>query len=172
MKSCYQHCSLICTSRSTATDYNLYELWFFCMQLVSLIKFIFYVKNKKAVDLKLQDRIRRNNSFIRYLSPDNEAIFVRYCLSSRPKVFCKKGGLRNFSKFTGKPLYWSVSLIKLQAWGLQLYYKGNPMNFAKFSRTPDYLCNTKFMRTAASGITENRPCLAGCKFFYALQNQL
>ena len=72
---------------------------------VSLIKFIFYVKNKKAVDLKLQDRIRRNNSFIKYLSPDNETIFVRYYLSSRLKVFCKKGVLRNFSKFTAKPLY-------------------------------------------------------------------
>ena len=61
----------------------------------SLIKFIFYINNKKAVDLKLQDRIRRNNSFIRYLSPDNETIFVQYYLSSRPEVFCKKGDLRN-----------------------------------------------------------------------------
>ena len=30
---------------------------------VLLIKLIFYIKNKKAVDLKLQDRISRNNSF-------------------------------------------------------------------------------------------------------------
>ena len=30
---------------------------------VSLIKLIFYIKNKKAVDLKLQHRISRNNSF-------------------------------------------------------------------------------------------------------------
>ena len=35
---------------------------------VSLIKLIFHIKNKKAVDLKLQDGIRTNNSFIRYLS--------------------------------------------------------------------------------------------------------
>ena len=28
-----------------------------------LIKLIFYIKNKKAVDLKLQHRISRNNSF-------------------------------------------------------------------------------------------------------------
>ena len=61
----------------------------------SLIKFIFYINNKKAVDLKLQGRIRRNNSFIRYLSPDNETIFVQYYLSSRPEVSCKKGDLRN-----------------------------------------------------------------------------
>ena len=34
---------------------------------ISLIKLIFYITNKKTVDLKLQDRIRRSNSFARYL---------------------------------------------------------------------------------------------------------
>ena len=47
---------------------------------VSLVKLIFYVKNKKAVDLnivtrndydfKLQYRISKNNTFSRYLSPE------------------------------------------------------------------------------------------------------
>ena len=37
---------------------------------VSLMKLIFYIKNKKTVDLKLQQRISRNNSFSRYLSPE------------------------------------------------------------------------------------------------------
>ena len=37
--------------------------------------------------------------------------------NSRPKMFCKKGGLRNFTKFTGKHLCQSLYLIKLQAWG-------------------------------------------------------
>ena len=105
---------------------------------VSLIKCMFYIKNKKAVDLKLQDRIRRNNSFIRHLSP--ETLFVWNYLSSCPKAFCKKGVFRNFSKFTGKPLCWSVFLINLQAWGLQLYYKKIPakdVNFARFFGTPN-----------------------------------
>ena len=35
-------------------------------------------------------------------------------------------------------------------------------NLAKFT--------AKFMRTAASGISENRPCLAGCKFIGVSQN--
>ena len=35
-------------------------------------------------------------------------------------------------------------------------------NLAKFK--------AKFMRTAASGVTENRPCLTGCKFIDVLQN--
>ena len=99
---------------------------------VSLIKLIFYIKNKKAVDLKLQERIRSKNSFIRYLSPDNKTIFVWYYLSSCPKVFCKKGVYRNFSKFTGKPLCWSVFLIKLQVSSLQLYDKEIPVKV--FSR--------------------------------------
>ena len=34
---------------------------------VSLIKSIFYIKNKKMVDLKLQHRISRDNEFSRYL---------------------------------------------------------------------------------------------------------
>ena len=39
--------------------------------------------------------------------------------SSHPEVFCKKGVLRNFAKFTGKHLYESLFLIKLQAYGLR-----------------------------------------------------
>ena len=65
------------------------------------------------------------------------------------------------------------------------------MKFARFFRTPilymiidvmqyrpiDVLKNLakftgKFMWTTASGISENRPCLAGCKFFYVLQNSV
>ena len=37
---------------------------------VSLIKLIFYMKNKKAVDLKLQQRLSKKNSFSRYLEND------------------------------------------------------------------------------------------------------
>ena len=61
--------------------------------------------------------------------------------SSRPEVFCKKGVLRNFTKFTGKHLCQSPFLIKLQASGLKLLKKRLwhtcfPVNFAKFLRTP------------------------------------
>ena len=40
--------------------------------------------------------------------------------------------------------------------------KGDLKNPTKFT--------AKFMRMAASGISENRPCLAGCKFIDVLQN--
>ena len=35
--------------------------------------------------------------------------------SSRSQVLCKKGLLKNFTELTGKHLYWSLFLIKLQA---------------------------------------------------------
>ena len=58
MKSCYKQIFLICKSRSTATYYNLYEL------RISVYNYSFANKIDKAVDLKLQHRISRNNSSI------------------------------------------------------------------------------------------------------------
>ena len=42
--------------------------------------------------------------------------------SSRSEVFCKKGVLKNFGKFTAKYQCQSLFLVKLQARGLQLYF--------------------------------------------------
>ena len=36
---------------------------------------------------------------------------------SLPKAFCKQGALKNFAKFTGKWLCWSLFLIKVLEWG-------------------------------------------------------
>ena len=49
----------------------------------------------------------------------SEAV-VQRC--SVKKVFCKKGVLKNFGKFTGKYQCQSLFLVKLQARGLQLYF--------------------------------------------------
>ena len=80
--------------------------------------------------------------------------------SSRLEVFCKKGVLRNFEKFTGKHLcqslffnkvacYRPATLLKKRFWN-----RCFPVNFAKFLRTP-FLQNTSgrlllyyYMRTA------------------------
>ena len=57
--------------------------------------------------------------------------------SSTPEVFCKKGALRNFAKFTGKHLCQSLffnevaGLVKKRLW-----HRCFPVNFAKFLRTP------------------------------------
>ena len=60
---------------------------------------------------------------------------------ARPEVFCKKGVLRNFAKFTGKPLCKSLFLIKLQASACnllkeRLWHRGFPVNFAKVLKIP------------------------------------
>ena len=62
--------------------------------------------------------------------------------SSRPEVFCKKGVLRNFAKFTGKHLCQSLFFNKVA--GLRpatllkkrLWHRCFPVNFTKFLRTP------------------------------------
>ena len=75
--------------------------------------------------------------------------------SSRPEVFCKKGGLRNFTKFTGKHLCQSLSFNKVADTNLtflfwqfnhtlglikreqkRLWYRCFPVNFVKFLRRP------------------------------------
>ena len=54
---------------------------------------------------------------------------------SRPDMFCKKGVLRNFVKFTGKHL--CQNLFFNTAVGLRLaWHRCFPVNFAKFLRTP------------------------------------
>ena len=62
------------------------------------------------------------------------------CRSSRPELFCKKGVLRNFTKFTGKRLYHSlffnkvVGLIKRvssDAWGNYSSKNYSSENYAK-----------------------------------------
>ena len=62
--------------------------------------------------------------------------------SSSTEVCCKKGALRNFTKFTGKRLYQSLifntaaalrpeTLLKKRLW-----HRFFPVNFAKFLRIP------------------------------------
>ena len=58
--------------------------------------------------------------------------------SSCPEVFCRKGVLKNFTKFTGKHLCnnctGSVTLLKKGLW-----HRCFPVNFVKFLRTPFFI---------------------------------
>ena len=49
------------------------------------------------------------------LCSDSDSILLSLPRSNRPEVFCKKGVLRNFTKFTGKHLCQTLFLIKLHA---------------------------------------------------------
>ena len=46
--------------------------------------------------------------------------------SSHQRCSMQKGVVRNFTKFTGKHLCQVLFLIKLKAWGLQLYWNRDP----------------------------------------------
>ena len=61
---------------------------------------------------------------------------TRYCSvcygNSRPEVFCKKGVLRYFAKFTGKHLtHMTCNFIKKRLW-----HRCFPVSFANFPRAP------------------------------------
>ena len=65
--------------------------------------------------------------------------------SSRPEVFCKKGALRNFTKFTGKHLCQGLFLNKVAdlrlatLLKLRLWHRCFPVNFVNFPRTPFFI---------------------------------
>ena len=75
------------------------------------------------------------------LSQSTLSSFHTLLRSSRPEVFCKKGVLKNFEKFTGKHLCHSLFFNKVA--GLRpatllkkkLWHRCFPVNFSKFLRT-------------------------------------
>ena len=64
------------------------------------------------------------------------------CRSSRPDVVCKKGVLRNFTKFVGKHLCQSLFFNKVASLRpatllkKRLWHRYFPANFVNFLRTP------------------------------------
>ena len=109
--------------------------------------------------------------------------------SSPPEVFLRKGVLKICSKFTREHPCRSAISIKLLCNFIEITIQHgcSPANLLHIFRKPflktpldgyfyidvlRYLAKftAKFMRTAASGISDNRPCLAGCKYFDVLQN--
>ena len=84
-----------------------------------------------------------------YLQPDLILLPLRIDIGVRyrsqkesPEVFYKKTVLENFAIFTGKHLYWSLFLIKLQALRLgtllnrRHQHRCFPANIGKVFRTP------------------------------------
>ena len=69
-------------------------------------------------------------------------ITLETLLSSRVEVFCEKGILRNFAKFTGKHMCRSLFLNKVTGprpgtlLKRRLWYRCFPVNFVKFLRAP------------------------------------
>ena len=64
----------------------------------------------KSIAMKLRLRLL-------YISQKSKWWGPKYKKTSMLKVFCKKGVLRNFVKFTGKHLCQSLFLNKVSGWG-------------------------------------------------------
>ena len=66
---------------------------------------------------------------------------MRFSRSSRREVFCKKGVLRNFRKFTGKYLCQSLFFNKVAGMMLKmrLWHRCFPVKFVKFLRINFYI---------------------------------
>ena len=116
----------MCSSLLIITDFELKPYW-------NLYIFI-RVKICWKLIWKWQIWTARKDAYI-----DKGVVTVR---SRRPEVFCKKGVLRNFPKFTGKHLCQSLffntvaglrpsTLLKKRLW-----HRCFPVNFVKFLRTP------------------------------------
>ena len=79
------------------------------------------------------------SNFTRYLFSVNTIFYWwETYRSSHPEVFCEKGVLGNFTKFTRKHLYQSLFFNKVAGLRLdkRLWHRCFPVNFVKFLRTP------------------------------------
>ena len=100
----------------------------------------------KKETLKTKTNRRRKwidwNNFNSYTPQSFQNMMSR---SSRPEVFCKKGDLRNFTKFTENHLCQSLFFNKVA--GVRpatllknrLWHRCFPVNFVKFLRTPFFI---------------------------------
>ena len=80
-----------------------------------------------------------------FLRQPNFGVFSVCHRGSRPEMFCKKGVLRNFTKFTGKHMCQSLFFKKLAGLKPATLLKKRlwpwcfPVNFTKFLRAPFYI---------------------------------
>ena len=97
--------------------------------------------------------IMTSNIYLKMIAVSHRGLHLNHCFSyfqkQPPEGFCKKGVLRNFTKFIGKPLYQRLffkkvayrrpaTLLKKRLW-----HRSFPVNFVKFLRTP-FLQNTSW----------------------------
>ena len=121
-------------------------LYNFANVLQNILSRVKDIKSWKLVLLKvvLKNSYGRGTQkiYIRFTSSLLSFIGAFKSRSSRPEVFCKKGDLKNFAKFTGEHLCQSlffnkvadlrfVALLKMRLW-----HRCFPVNFVKFLRTP------------------------------------
>ena len=97
-------------------------------------KYIYLMPNVKLTKMSLMELMSFHYFFLN--------LFYVLCRSSHPDVFCKKGVLRKFSKFTGKHLCQSLYLNKVAClrpatlFKKRLWHRCFPVSFGNSLRTP------------------------------------
>ena len=103
--------------------------------ILSLTDIAYFISASAAVDRRFNAASKKENN--------TERMSINFLISnvsrgSRPKVFCKKGVLRNFAKFTGKHLRQSLFFNEVAGMRPAILLKKTlshrcfPVNFAKF----------------------------------------
>ena len=91
----------------------------------------------------------------------------------RPDVFCKKGVLKNFAKFSGQHLSQSLLFNKVAGLRYQLYlkkisHKCLPVNSAQFLRTPLYTEHLRWLLLKVKNFPLTRTLALTLAFFCRL----
>ena len=120
------------------TDFNVIFCYASCFQKVNFQEF----------NLCTYINFELPSSFLSALCMllEEQAVLCGNNRSSRPEVFCEKGVLRHFAKFTGKYPYQRLFFNKVADLACNfiknnLWHRCFPVNFAKFLGTP-FLQNT------------------------------
>ena len=99
---------------------------------------VFFLQRKSTRHFKDLARTERGKNS----QSENRILRIINCRSSHPEMFCKKGVLRNFAKFTGKHVCQNLFFKKvagLSPAGLlqkRPWHRSFPVNLTKFLRTP------------------------------------
>ena len=112
------------TKISSKTVYLAFTSKFICSHLyllyhLSILSFIFNYLQKYYLQLKLKLFVKSNWNKLIIITPHWTTGSSVKSISGVTEVFCKKGVLKNFTKFNGKHLCQSLLFNKVA--GLQLY---------------------------------------------------
>ena len=117
------------------------------------------------------------SGFLSTLLENSVFVFLRFLFwirwrSSRTDVFCEKGVLRNFTKFTGKHLFQSLFFNKvaglrpatlLKMW---LWHRCFPVIFVKFLRPPLFTEHLRWLLLSMSSLEATYMCIVYCVLYW------
>ena len=115
---------------------------FWSIKCIYNIEYKMYLQNKKMTKLWVFVDFSNKRRFVEQLhktSLQNEPVIWITKRRIRREVFCKKGVLKNITKFTGEHLYWSLFFNKVAGVRLKtllkkrLQHKCFPVNFANWT---------------------------------------